>query len=37
MPDRTSKVNFFETSSGLLHVGDGQRSGYPTPLNRTKK
>jgi hypothetical protein len=36
MPERTSKVNFFETSSGLLHEGDGQISGYPAPLNRNR-
>lgn len=34
MPEMTSKVNFFETSSGSLHEGDGQSSGYPAPLYR---
>jgi len=33
----TSKVKFFETSSGSLQEGDGQRSGYPAPLHRKKK
>lgn len=37
MPEMTSKVKFFETSSGSLHEGDGQSSGYPVPLNRKKK
>jgi len=33
----TSKVKFFETSSGSLQVGDGQRSGYPAPLYQIKR
>lgn len=34
MPEITSKVNFFETSSGSLQEGEGQRSGYPVPLKK---
>lgn len=30
----TSKVKFFETSSGSLQEEDGQRSGYPAPLQQ---
>jgi len=37
MPEMTSKVKFFETSSGSLQWGDGQRSGYPAPLQKNKK
>lgn len=33
MPETTSKVKFFVTSSGSLHEGEGQRSGYPVPLH----
>jgi hypothetical protein len=34
MPEITSKVKFFETSSGSLQEGEGQRSGYPVPLQK---